>query len=55
MKDSFWEKVEQNKTEVDLPFELSSSSSEVIFKAEYKVLFKDHKEGEKIHQGPFCG
>lgn len=55
MKDSFWEKVEKNRTKVDLSFELSYSSSKVIFKAEYKVLFKDHKEGEKIHQGSFYG
>lgn len=26
VKDVFWEKVEHNKTEVDLPFDLSSNS-----------------------------
>lgn len=48
MKDLFWAKVDQNKTEADIPFEQSSSASGEISTAKYKVPFMDHKESEGI-------
>lgn len=47
MKDVFWA-VEQNRTETDIPFEQSSSSSGEISTTKYNVPFIDHKDGEGI-------
>lgn len=45
-KDYFWAQVEKNRTEVDVPFEQSSSSFGEVIPREHQTPFIDHKGGE---------
>lgn len=46
MKDYFWAQVEKNRTEADIPIELTSSASGEAVPRYHQTSFMDHKEGE---------
>lgn len=48
VEDYFWEQVEKNRTEADIPFKLTSSSSRETIPHDHQTPFMDHKEGQGI-------
>lgn len=48
MKDYFWDQVEKNRAEPDIPLELTLSSSGETVPCDHRTPFMDHKKGEGI-------
>lgn len=48
VKGYFWAEVDKNRTEADVPFEQSFSSSGEAVLRDHQAAFMDHKEREGI-------